>query len=270
MTIGQWLAYCRQHDNVSLVDCRLLLAHKLKKNTAWLIAHEDFHLNTIQLAELNEQRQQLIDGTPLAYITGHQAFWDLTLSVNQHTLIPRPETELIIELTLALQRSFQQILDLGTGSGALALVLAREFPASQVTATDLSIEALAVAQQNATNYHVNNITFIQSNWLSVIEHQTFDLIVSNPPYIEANDPHLANLRHEPQTALVAAEKGLADLTAIISQSREHLVSEGVLMLEHGYNQHLQVQQLLKQYGYKAIKTHNDLAGIPRVTIATWH
>lgn len=269
MTISQWLVYCRQHNNSSLTDCRLLLAHVMQQNTAWLMAHEDFQLDSAQLSQLNQQRQQLIAGKPLAYITGQQAFWDLILTVNHHTLIPRPDTELIIDTVVGLQRSFQRILDLGTGSGALALVLAREFPDGQVTATDLSIEALAVAQHNAEKYQINNIKFINSNWLTALENQNFDLIVSNPPYIEADDPHLSDLRHEPEKALIASDKGLADLTAIISQSREHLVSKGVLMVEHGYNQHLQVQQLFNQNGYKNIKTHKDLAGIPRATIATW-
>ncbi len=250
-------------------DCHLLLAHLVQQNTAWLIAHEDFQLSSNQLAQLNKQRQQLISGKPLAYITGQQVFWDLSLSVNQNTLIPRPDTELIIETALELKQPFHQILDLGTGSGALALVLAREFPDSYVTATDLSTEALEVAQQNAARYQINNIIFIHSDWFSNVNEQNFDLIVSNPPYIEVDDPHLSKLRYEPTTALIASDKGLADLAAIISQSRKHLVSEGILMVEHGYNQHGQVQQLFKQNGYSEIRSHKDLAGIPRITMAHW-
>ncbi|MCX7544447.1 peptide chain release factor N(5)-glutamine methyltransferase [Marinicella gelatinilytica] len=262
-TVGQWLQE-RPHKIPETVH-RQLLAHVLKRNTAWLIAHDDVTVINQQARQIKDYQRQFIDGIPLAYILGEQAFWDLTLKVNEHTLIPRPDTELIIETILDLNLSPSSILDLGTGSGALALVLARLFPNASVTATDISSQAITVAQSNAQKYHINNICFIQSHWFNNIQG-TFDLIVSNPPYIEPDDSHLSGLTHEPITALVADNNGLADLQTIIRLAPQFLNHNGILLVEHGYNQQQTVAELFTDKHYCKIKTLFDIEQRPRATM----
>lgn len=251
-------------------DLRLLLEHLLNKNRAWLFSHSDFQLNETQIKQLNEWVNALTKGQPMAYLTGHQMFWDLNLKVNQHTLIPRPDTEILIETAVdLLAKNYSgRILDLGTGSGAIALVLAQIYPQSQVLAVDQSLEALKVARHNADKYQISNVQFQQSNWFEAIPlTETFDLIVSNPPYIAANDEHLHALQHEPINALVADQNGLGDYIRITSKAMDYLTDGGLLMFEHGWQQKNQVQNTLSESGFKNIDSRKDLAGHDRVTFA---
>lgn len=259
-----------QHINSKLkrFDLELLLLGLLKVERSWLFSHNDDSLTDTQLQQLSHWVKDAENGKPIAYILGYKTFWTLKLQVNQDTLIPRPETEQIIELALALPQSPKRILDLGTGTGAIALSLAKEFPTAEVLACDFSEAALRVAQTNAKNNLINNIQFISSDWFKGINtNHTFDLIVSNPPYIDPNDEHLSDLTFEPITALTAENKGLKDLETIISEAQNHLEFEGVLMLEHGYDQGMAVRTLLIEAGFKQVNTHQDLAGHDRITVA---
>lgn len=217
-----------------------------------------------------DQRQR---GKPLAYITERQAFWTLDLYVNEHVLIPRPETELLVENTLKLLMSQpnSQVADLGTGSGAIACALAIERPDWEITATDQSPAALEIAQQNAQRHNLTQINFVSGNWFAPLHGQRFDAIISNPPYIYAQDPHLQRegLPYEPDSALVSAESGLQDLRVLIENAPKHLKPGGYLLLEHGYNQAPAVQALFAQENYDHIETLYDLNHTPRVTWAQY-
>ncbi len=210
-----------------------------------------------------------IAGKPIAYLLGKQDFWTLELAVNEYTLIPRPETETLVEQVLALVTKDQaeNILDLGTGSGAIALAIAKERPNCQVFAVDKSIQALKVAKQNAINAHIENCFFICSNWLAGLKKNSFDIIVSNPPYIKENDPHLSKLSYEPISALVSADNGLFDIQKICTQSIMYLHSGGDLLIEHGYDQAEQVKQLFRNNHYQNLQQFKDLSGITRLTMA---
>lgn len=226
----------------------------------------DYILSDDQISQLTIWQQQLMTGYPLAYIIGKQDFWDFELIVNEHTLIPRPDTETLIETCITLFKNPPKtILDLGTGSGAVAIALAKVFNQSKVTAIDASSNALQVALKNSDNNNITNIQFIQSNWFESIEPQKFDLVASNPPYIDEEDPHLKNLKHEPYEALVAADNGLKDFKTIALNALSYLSNDGVLVFEHGWKQKRDVQQILKQSGYTNIKTFKDLAGNDRVS-----
>jgi release factor glutamine methyltransferase len=244
------------------IDAEALLLHVLGKPRSWLIAHANDELDMdVQMAyaTLVERRAK---GEPVAYITGHRGFWSLELEVTPATLIPRPETELLVEL--ALQRlphdTACSVADLGTGSGAIALAIARERPHAQVVATDVSNAALAVARRNAQRHAIGNITFLHGDWLAPLAGQCFDLIVSNPPYIEAADPHLGqgDLRFEPASALVSGVDGLDDIRRIVRGAREHLEPGGWLLLEHGWNQGDASRALLVNAGYTDVFTAKDL------------
>ena len=246
----------------------LILCHVLDINTAGLFiynktisADEDYLIN-----DLCNKRSQ---GLPFAYITGKKSFWTLDLKVNQHTLIPRPETEMLVELVLQkTDANFKgRVLDLGTGTGAIALSIATERPFAKISAIDFSYECIKVAKFNKKQHSIKNVQVFQSDWFDNVGQDKFDIIVSNPPYIDENDAHLINLKYEPDTALTAKKNGFADLIHIIENAKKHLQKNGIIMLEHGYNQHTRVQQYLSQNNYKNVKTHNDLAGIPRITTA---
>jgi len=246
----------------------LIICHVLDINTAGLFiynktisADEDYLIN-----DLCNKRSQ---GLPFAYITGKKSFWTLDLKVNQHTLIPRPETEMIVELVLEkTDTSFNgNILDLGTGTGAIALSIATERPLAKISAIDFSNECIKVAEFNKKQHSIKNVKIFQSDWFNNIKQDKFDIIVSNPPYIDEDDDHLINLKYEPDMALTAKTNGFADLFHIIENAKKYLRKNGVIMLEHGYNQHIKVQKYLLQNNYKNVETHNDLAGIPRITTA---
>lgn len=269
-SIASWLA--SQPSNTSPdynKELKLLLCHLFKQNTAWLYSHDDTQLSSSDLKQLNQWVGQLEIGMPLAYITGQKAFWDLQLEVNEHTLIPRPDTELLIETVIDLKPQPKSIIDLGTGSGAIALSLVNSIPDVEVTAIDFSKQALATAQRNAQLNNINQIEFICSNWFDEIAEKTFDLIVSNPPYIAADDEHLYQLRFEPISALVAEDQGLADFKKITEQAPHYLNSNGVLMFEHGWNQHKEVENILSVAGFSHIRSRRDIQGHHRITWGCW-
>jgi release factor glutamine methyltransferase len=249
-------------------EINLILCFVLKINTAGLFIYEK-HISKDTKKIINQLIQDRTNGKPLAYITGSKQFWTLDLKVNQHTLIPRPETELIVELILKWtdNKYSGNLLDLGTGTGAIALSIAKHRPLSQVTAIDFSEECVKVAQYNKQNNAVINVEILKSDWFSHIGNKKFNYILSNPPYIEENDPHLAELSYEPISALTAKNKGYADLEHIIKTSKKHLKPNGKIVLEHGYNQSKTVQELLLENNYSKIETHKDLSEIPRITSA---
>lgn len=251
------------------LEAEVLLAHVLGKPRSWLIAHADDALDAAPAAAFAALVQRRHAGEPVAYITGRRGFWSLELEVTPATLIPRPETELLVEL--ALERltltASSRVADLGTGSGAIALAIARERPRARVVATDASAAALAVARRNAERLGIANIAFTQGDWLAPLADHRFDVILSNPPYIEADDPHLAqgDLRFEPASALASGLDGLDDIRRIVGDARVHLEPNGWLMMEHGWNQGDAVRAVLEAAGYREVFTARDLEQRDRVS-----
>lgn len=257
----------------ALLDAEVLLCHCLHKNRSFIRAWPEHPLTDQQASEflaLISQRQQ---GVPVAYLTGEREFWSRSFKVNPDVLIPRPDSELLIELSLDLLPANQanKIIDLGTGSGILAITLAAERLESQVIACDLSPAALRTAQDNAQQLQISNVRFLASNWFSAINDRDFDLVISNPPYINQHDPHLqhGDVRFEPDSALISPENGLQDIRLLADQARQHLKPGGYLLIEHGYDQQTAVQALFKRFNYQQITTHPDYAGNPRVTSGQW-
>jgi release factor glutamine methyltransferase len=243
-------------------EARILLAEATGFSQAALLGFPEKEIPKEaegRFREFFERRQR---GEPVAYIVGHKEFYGLELAVNPAVLIPRPETELLVEL--ALERSFASALDLGTGSGALALALKKNRPASRVVAVEASAAALAVAQRNAVK-HGLDIDFRHGQWLAPVTGEQFDLIVANPPYVAEGDPHLAALAFEPESALVSGPEGLDDLAAIAAAAPGRLEAGGWLLVEHGLGQEEAVRGLLAAAGLEEIRTWPDLSGIPRVT-----
>ena len=261
-TVAQWLA--QEATGVELLEKQLLLTDFLGISKTNILLHPERQLSADEQAILAQPLQQLKQGKPYAYVTGQREFWSLAFEVNEHVLIPRPETELLVELILDQANPNDQILDMGTGSGAIAIAIKHSNPSLNLTACEKSTEALAVAQNNAKTHQVD-ITWHLSHWFSQLPACQYNFIVSNPPYIAANDPHLTQLQHEPSEALVANNNGLADLEDIIKQALDFLSRKGYLLLEHGYNQSQDVALMMEQYGYINIRQHKDLAGITRVT-----
>jgi release factor glutamine methyltransferase len=252
------------------IEARLLLQHVLNVNHAWLITHKDDQLDDKTHSLFQALLKRRVSGEPIAYILSEREFYGLPLKVTPDTLIPRPDTETLVEAALEKIPLDQprKILDLGTGTGAIALAIAKHRPNTNIVAVDASDAVLTVAQDNANNLNINNITFIFSNWFDALQNQTFDIIVSNPPYIEQKDVHLSqgDLRFEPISALASGEDGLDDIRKIIQHAPSHLNKHGCLMLEHGYNQAAAVSNLLKKTDFTEIRSVLDLAGIQRVTI----
>lgn len=254
------------------LDAEIMLAHTLNVSRAHLLAFPEKKLTQVEesaFLALLEKRKQ---GTPIAYLTGHKEFWSLDLIVTPDTLIPRPDTELLVEVALqSLSEDKKTIADLGTGSGAVALALAKERPHWQVYATDVSAKALNIAKQNAARLNLNQIIFKETRWCQDLPKQFFDAIVSNPPYIAEDDPHLANneLTFEPLSALVSGSEGLNDIEVIATEARECLKPGGYLILEHGYQQSEEVKNIFLKMGYTHINLFLDLAGRGRVTKATY-
>lgn len=248
----------------------LLLLFVLNKDKAFLITHDDYLLTDDEYDSFGDGVAKLCSGVPLAYVIGRQGFFGHEFVVNEHTLIPRPDTEILVQVVLDVvaDKSLEQarILDLGTGSGCIALSIAKALPSSVVLAVDYSHHALAVAQLNAQDLQVANCQFIQSNWYENIPMQNFDVIVSNPPYIARTDEHLAHLGAEPITALVADDDGLADIVMIITGSLNHLNAGGLLLIEHGYNQGASVRALFVKTGFKDVRTIKDYGSNDRITI----
>jgi release factor glutamine methyltransferase len=263
---------------VDRLDAQLLLAHLLQQPRAWLLAHDDHPLSAELSAQWHGKLAHRAAGEPLAYVLGELAFCGLMLHVNPAVLVPRPETELLVQwalevLPLQASGATQQVLDLGTGSGAIALAIQAARPKAQVWASDASPEALAVAQRNADRHQLK-LQFFCGDWWAPFgsatraEHR-FDLVVSNPPYVAGNDPHLPALHHEPRGALTPEGDGLASLKTIIAGAPAHLRDGAWLLLEHGHDQAPAVRGLLSQAGFATPQTRADLAGMPRCTGACW-
>lgn len=264
MTIGQLMA----QSGLPPLEARLLLERVLGKTRAWLIAHADEAPGTEAeqaFAALAERRRQ---GEPIAYILGKREFYGVEFGVTRAVLIPRPETELLVELSLERipENAAVRVLDLGTGSGAIAVTLAKARPQARLTAVDVDYAALAVARANASRHGVS-VRFFCGDWFGALSGETFDLIVSNPPYVTAADPHLAmgDLRFEPQRALVGGADGLDCIRAIVARAGAHLRPGAWLLFEHGYDQAEASLALLQAQGYREVQSWPDLAGIPRVS-----
>jgi len=251
------------------VDAEVLLLHALGKPRSWLFAHAEDEVGADVQAACAALVARRAAGEPVAYITGRRGFWSLELEVTPATLIPRAETELLVELALARlpEGGACAVADLGTGSGAVALALAQERPHARVVATDCSAEALAVAHRNAQRLAIGNVSFAQGDWLAPLADQRFDLVVSNPPYIEAADAHLAqgDLRFEPLTALASGADGLQAIRTIVAAARAHLAGHGWLLFEHGWQQGAAARELLQAAGYADVFTAQDLEQRDRVS-----
>ncbi|WP_166363884.1 peptide chain release factor N(5)-glutamine methyltransferase [Pseudomonas akapageensis] len=251
------------------LDIELLLAAALGKSRSYLHTWPERIVSSEAAQTFSDYLQRRRAGEPVAYILGQQGFWKLDLEVAPHTLIPRPETELLVETALMLlPATSARVLDLGTGTGAIALALASERPSWQVTAVDRVPEAVALAERNRQRLELGNVTVCSSHWFSALEGQRYDLIISNPPYIAACDPHLAagDVRFEPASALVAGDDGLDDLRAIIAKAPEHLQEGGWLLLEHGYDQAAAVRELLARHDFEQIESRDDLSGHQRISL----
>lgn len=248
-------------------EVQILLQHVLTVNRAYLLAHPEQIPDAGRQAAYAKLLQRRLGGEPVAYILGEREFFGLNFKVTPATLIPRPETELLVELALAHLPPQGRVLDLGTGSGAIALSIAHARPDIQVMAVDVSIEALEIARQNGQRLGVGNVRFIQSNWFDALADGRFDLIVSNPPYVATGDTHLAqgDLRFEPRTALASGADGLDDIRRIIAGANAHLDKDGWLLLEHGYDQATVIRSLLLADGFDQVFSETDLSGIERVS-----
>ena len=257
------------HCDSPVLDAEVLLGFVLGKPRTYLRAWCDNTLPEPQLAAFTALVQQRQLGTPVAYLTGTREFWSRDFTVTPDVLIPRPDTELLIELSLALipKDKAVKLIDLGTGSGIIAVTLAAERPDAHVIAVDASLAALSVAQHNARQHQLTHIEFYQSDWFSNVPDMLFDLVISNPPYIDTEDAHLqqGDVRFEPQTALIAKDHGLSDIQIIADQARRHLKPRGHLLIEHGYNQATQVQAIFNALAYDKVQSYRDLSGQPRVT-----
>ena len=256
-----------------LLDAEVLMAYLLGRDRSWLYAWPEHQLDEAQLVGFAKLVDARAGGRPIAHLTGRREFWSLPIAVNEHTLIPRPETEQLVEIALSLELPrIAHVLDLGTGSGAIALALANQRPTWQIVAVDSSAAALDVARDNARRLGATDIRFVQGDWLAALPgEEPFDLIVSNPPYIAASDPHLraGDVRFEPASALVAGADGLADLRRIIADAPPFLRDGGWLWLEHGLAQGSAVGDLLRGRGFVDVQTRKDLAGQPRHSGGRW-
>ena len=252
------------------LDAELLLALALDVQRSYLFAHPDDEMDSDAVERFDNAVAQRAGGMPMAYITGVKEFWSMPLIVTPATLVPRPDTETLIEQALGRipQEAEWEIADLGTGSGAIALALARERPLCQLTATDRSEDALAIAAQNARELAIPNIDFVAGNWTEPLAGRAFDVVVSNPPYIASNDPHLVNLNFEPLDALDAGDDGLDAIRELASTAGNILKPGGRLLLEHGDEQGVPVAAILHDNGWQAIELARDIERRPRVTAAT--
>lgn len=271
MTLRQWLraAIARLADSDSPKrDAEILLGLVTGKSRSWIIAFDDSELSAEQLHQLSALLERRAGGEPIAWLTGHREFWSLDLAVSPDTLIPRPDTELLVEQALSrLPAQPANILDLGTGTGAIALAIASERPDCQAIGVDRIAAAVALAESNAQRLGITNAQFRLSHWFSAVTGEQFALIVSNPPYIDEADEHLrqGDVRFEPHSALVSAENGLADIRQIAAKAGEHLLAGGWLLLEHGWQQAQQVRAILRENGFTGIATCQDYGGNDRVT-----
>ncbi|EMK5829987.1 peptide chain release factor N(5)-glutamine methyltransferase [Citrobacter sedlakii] len=253
-------------------DAEILLEYVTGKGRTWILAFGETELTDAQRQQLAALLARRRRGEPIAHLIGEREFWSLPLFVSPATLIPRPDTECLVEQALArLPAASCRILDLGTGTGAIALALASERPDCDVTAVDRMPEAVALAQRNATRHAITNVRIQQSDWFSALAGNQFEMIVSNPPYIDELDPHLSqgDVRFEPLTALVAGDHGMADIKHIIDRARAVLMPEGMLLLEHGWQQGTAVRDAFVRAGYHDVETCRDYGDNERVTLGRW-
>lgn len=259
------------------LDADVLLAHVIQRDRTWLYTWGDRACSGWEHARFDALVAARVQGQPVAYLTGEREFWGLRLVTSKETLIPRPDTETLVETALNHVASpVGRLLDLGTGTGAIALAFASEQPGWQVVGVDLRSEAVSLAQRNAAALGIDNVAFMQSNWFAAFEQvatpvERFDLIVSNPPYIAADDPHLhqGDVRFEPLSALVAGGDGLADLIHLVATARRYLTASGWLLLEHGYRQAASVRAALVDAGYQNVESVCDLGGHERITLGRY-
>lgn len=260
-------------SDTAKLDTELLLAHVLGKPRSYLYTWPGKELSAEQLATFAALFARRQAGEPVAHLLGQQGFWTLDLHVSADTLIPRPDTELLVEtaLTLGAAGSDLKVLDLGTGTGAIALALASERPRWQVTGVDRISAAVQLAQHNALACHLNGVRFLHSDWFAALANERFHLIVSNPPYIALSDPHLSqgDVQFEPLSALVSGADGLDDIRHILVDSGAHLHEQGWLLLEHGWQQAAMVRELMQHAGFRQVRSVRDLAGHERVTLGQW-
>jgi release factor glutamine methyltransferase len=251
------------------LDAEILLCQTIDMPRSYLFAHPEDELDDLTRERFESLLARRFDGEPMSYITGVREFWSHELLVSPATLVPRPETELLVELALReIPREAEwRILDLGTGSGAIAISIAGERPLCEITATDASAEALAIAAENVRQADLGNVSCITGNWTEPVAAQRFDLIVSNPPYVRNDDEALKSLRHEPLSALASGDDGLDDIRILARDCVAILADDGWLMLEHGADQQEDVASILEAEGWVDVACHNDLAGRPRVTVA---
>jgi release factor glutamine methyltransferase len=252
-----------------LFEAKLLLAHVLGRDRAWLAAHADEAVTAEQGKIFDGLARRRRDGEPVAYLIGRREFYGLDLAITPDVLIPRPETELLVDLALARlpAEGEARVLDLGTGSGAVALAIAAARRRAQVVGTDVSTVALALAAQNAARLGIGNVSFLASDWFTALQSERFDLIAGNPPYVAAGDPHLneGDLRHEPPNALSSGGDGLNAIRVIVAAAPAHLARGGWLLLEHGHDQADTVGPLFRDAGFADVGAARDLAGILRVS-----
>lgn len=256
----------------SRLDTELLLCHVLGKSRTFLFTWPEHRLSDTELAQFEALFSRRLLGEPVAHLIGTREFWSLSLSVSPVTLIPRPDTELLVELALQMPLPERAtVVDLGTGTGAIALALASERPHWQIVAVDAAEGAVVLAETNRQRLDFDNVVVLQSDWFEQLRGQTFDLVVSNPPYIEADDRHLSegDVRFEPTSALVSGDSGLVDLGGIICEAPHHLHTGGWLLLEHGWQQGETVRQLMLVAGFVEVATHTDLTGRERATLGRW-
>ena len=263
-----WATEQLSESDDARLDSQVLLAYTLNVSRTWLFTWPDKALDSATLTAFNALIEERKSGTPIAYITGYRDFWSLRLKVTPDTLIPRADTELLVETALTLKNVEKpcDVIDLGTGTGAIALSLANECPSWRITATDINPETLAVAKENAQTLELA-VSFKESAWFDAINDR-YDLVISNPPYIESNDPHLqqGDLRFEPAGALASGQDGLDDIRLLVQQALKHLKKDGYLLLEHGYQQAEAVRSLMAKAGYTDIETHQDIEDRDRVTL----
>ncbi len=273
MTIQQALQQARQNlaesSPTAGLDAQVLLTHILQCNTAHLLAWPEKKLNKEQIANYQQLIQQRQQGRPVAHLTSSREFWSLEFSVNDSTLIPRPETETLIEFILDKfsNKKNLKLLDMGTGTGAIAITIATEKPGWKIFASELIADALKLARDNSNSHQTKNISFIQSDWFNNIKDKDFDIIVSNPPYIANDDPHLlaGDVRFEPQSALSAGVIGMDDIKHLCLHAKNYLTQNGWLIIEHGYNQKQLVSDCFVKNGFTQIEQKQDLSGHTRMT-----